>query len=219
VHTSNRILIINGDDFGVSPTVNAAVIRAHTEGVLTSASLLVNARASSEAVTVARAYPHLGVGLHITLVREKATLSVEKPSTLVDQTGHFPQNPVIAGLRYFFDSGIKLQLAREIEAQIQKFMATGMTPSHVDGHLNMHMHPTVLTILLPLARKYAIPAFRLPRENLWINLKLCPRNIWSKSLHWFIYFCLCTHAKRTLMTSGIAFPDRFFGLLASGHLD
>ena len=61
---SSRRLIVNADDFGLSPSVNEAVVRAHRDGILTSASLMVNAPGFAEAVELARANPRLGVGLH-----------------------------------------------------------------------------------------------------------------------------------------------------------
>ena len=61
-------LIVNADDFGLSPSVNAAVIRAHREGILTSASLMVNEPGFDEAVKLAQENPRLGVGLHLTLL-------------------------------------------------------------------------------------------------------------------------------------------------------
>src|SRR6266850_1817584 len=58
-----RRLIVNADDFGASPSINQAVIRAHHEGILTSASLMVNEPGFDEAVALAHETPTLGVGL------------------------------------------------------------------------------------------------------------------------------------------------------------
>src|SRR6185369_9066073 len=66
---SARRLIVSGDDFGAAAEVNAAVIRAHREGVLTSTSLMVRGDAAAEAVALARATPTLAVGLHLVLVQ------------------------------------------------------------------------------------------------------------------------------------------------------
>ncbi|PYI83222.1 MAG: hopanoid biosynthesis associated protein HpnK, partial [Verrucomicrobia bacterium] len=63
-----RRLIVNADDFGRSHSINQAVVRAHREGILTSASLMVNEAAAEEAAALAREHPQLGVGLHLTLV-------------------------------------------------------------------------------------------------------------------------------------------------------
>lgn len=74
-------LIINADDFGVSSTVNQAVVTAHDEGILTSCSLMVGGDACDEAVALAKARPRLSVGLHLTLVCGKSVLPPHGNST------------------------------------------------------------------------------------------------------------------------------------------
>src|SRR5436309_9670936 len=80
-------LIVNADDFGRSTSINAAVIRAHREGILTTASLMVNEPAFAEAVALARENPGLGVGLHLTLIRGHSALPREKIPGLVNAAG------------------------------------------------------------------------------------------------------------------------------------
>src|SRR6266705_6008158 len=77
-HSSARRLIVNADDFGRSHSINEAVIRAHKEGILTSASLMVNEPAFEEAVELAKANPTLGVGLHLTLLCGHSTLPADQ---------------------------------------------------------------------------------------------------------------------------------------------
>lgn len=215
---SGRILIVTGDDFGLSSSVNAAVILAHREGILTSASLMVNGSAFDEAVELAKENPRLAVGIHITLVRGASTLPKSKLSDLVDWEGQFSGNPAGAGFRYFFDQKIRAGLEMEIEAQIQKFYSAGLIPSHIDGHLHLHVHPTILNILIRLAPKYSIPAFRLPKEGLTGSLSADPRDCASKAFHALAYGGLCAVAERKLRSREILFPDHFFGLLDIGHL-
>jgi hypothetical protein len=73
-----RRLIVNADDFGLSSSVNEAVIRAHREGILTTASLMVNEAGFDEAVKLAKENPKLGVGLHLTLLMGHSALPPEK---------------------------------------------------------------------------------------------------------------------------------------------
>ena len=214
-----RILIVNGDDFGASETINRAILKAHCEGILTSASLLVGGRAFNQAVAIAQAHPRLSVGIHISLVRDRATLPHPDIPQLTDCQGRLPHNPVRAGLRFFFINALKAQLTREMENQIKKFLAAGLTPSHLDGHLNMQMHPTVLSILLKLAFKYSIPAIRLSREELRINLRLDRSHIVNKILHAFIYHLLGCYAEKKMHKQGLFYPDHFFGLLNSGRIN
>src|SRR5713226_2061196 len=78
-----RRLIVNADDFGRSSSINQAVIRAHREGILTTASLMVNESAFDEAVALARQSPNLGVGLHLTLLCGHSALTPDRIPGLV----------------------------------------------------------------------------------------------------------------------------------------
>jgi hopanoid biosynthesis associated protein HpnK len=215
---SGRRLIVSADDFGLSPGVNAGILVAHREGILTDASLMVNGAAFAEAVELARATPTLSVGLHLVLVQGRATLRAAELPTLVDRAGMFGNNSVACGLRYFFRPGIRAQIEREVRAQFEKYLSTGLTLSHVDGHLNIHMHPTVLAILIKLAPQYGIHALRLPREPLGISLRLDGRYRIRKIVEAVTFRCLTGYAAPRLAAHGIRHPDRMFGLHQSGHV-
>src|SRR6185436_17114406 len=88
-----RRLVVNADDFGRSASINHAVIRAYREGILTTASLMVNEPAFQEAVELARHHPRMGVGLHLTLICGHSALAPEKIPDLVDHRGQFTSNP------------------------------------------------------------------------------------------------------------------------------
>ena len=139
--TPNRRLIVNADDFGLSQSVNEAVIRAHRDGILTSASLMVNEPGCGEAVKLARENPRLGVGLHLTLLMGHSALPPGKIPDLVNTRGEFSNSPVGAGMSYFFKHSLREQLRAEIHAQFEKFRATGLPLDHVNGHLHLHLHP------------------------------------------------------------------------------
>src|SRR5579862_6250198 len=117
-----RRLIVSADDFGLSPGVNAGIMRAHRDGILTDASLMVNGAACDEAVELARAAPRLSVGLHLVLLQGRAALPPSAIPGLVDAAGMFRDNPIAVGFRYFFTPGIHVQLEREICAQIEKYL-------------------------------------------------------------------------------------------------
>src|SRR4051794_11109094 len=97
-----RRLIVNADDFGRSHSINQAVIRAHRDGILTTASLMVNEVAFDEAVMLAKENPRLGVGLHLTLICGSSALPQEKIPSLVNAAKEFPNNPAAVGMKYFF---------------------------------------------------------------------------------------------------------------------
>src|SRR5438067_12769786 len=84
-----RRLIVNADDFGMSEAVNEAIIRAHRQGVLTSASLMVTGEAAAQAVQLAKENPGLAVGLHLVAVMGRSVLPQSEIPTLVDAAQNF----------------------------------------------------------------------------------------------------------------------------------
>jgi hopanoid biosynthesis associated protein HpnK len=157
-------LIITADDFGLHPSVNEAVERAHREGVLSAASLMVAAPAAADAVARARACPGLRVGLHLVLADGRAVLPPAAIPDLVDGGGHFGSRMARDGARFFLLPWVRRQLAAEIHAQFQAFAATGLPLDHVNTHKHFHLHPTVLSMIIDLGRPFGLRAVRLPRE-------------------------------------------------------
>src|ERR1700752_2476330 len=120
-----RRLIVNADDFGRSHAINKAVVRAHNEGILTSASLMVNEPAVDEAVALARENPRLGVGLHLSLLCGRPALSPAQIPGLLNARCEFDDRPAAVGFNYFRRRELRAQLCDEIRAQFQRFRATG----------------------------------------------------------------------------------------------
>lgn len=216
---ARRRLIVSADDFGMSAGVNAAVLRAHTEGVLTQASLMVAGEAAAEAVAVALRQPALAVGLHLVLVQGRSTLAPRELPALVGDDGMLPVNPIRSGIRYFFLSRLRDQLRREIEAQLDAFAATGLPLSHVDGHLTIHVHPVVLDILCELAPRHGIRHVRLPREPLAPNLAFDRRALGRKAAETIVFGFLARWARKRLARAGIRHADRMFGMHQSGQVN
>lgn len=157
-------LIVNADDFGAAPEVNEAVERAHREGVLRAASLMVGAPAAADAIERARRLPGLAVGLHVVLVHGRPVLPPDRVPDLVDGGGVFPTDLVRAGLNFFFRPGVRAQLAAEIRAQFEQFARTGLALDHADAQSHMHVHPTVFRLIVQIGREYGLRAVRIPRE-------------------------------------------------------
>jgi hopanoid biosynthesis associated protein HpnK len=215
---SLRRLIVNADDFGRSPSINEAVMRAHREGILTSASLMVNEPACAGAVALARENPMLGVGLHLTLACGKSALPSEKIPGLVNERGEFSGRPVAVGMRYFFNHDLRDQLRSEIHAQFAKFRATGLPLDHVDGHLHLHLHPTVFRILMEDAAALGIRHLRLTREPFWMDVPLAQGNRLCRAKDAAIFFLLSWRAQSALRRREIQHPQRVFGLLQNARV-
>jgi len=214
-----KLLIVNGDDFGLSAQVNAGILHAHRAGILTNTSLMVTGPAWEDAVALAKATPSLSVGLHLTLMQSHSVRSPHLLSHVTDQNGNFPDNPTLAGLRYFFSSRAREQLRTECRAQIERFLSTGLTLAQVDGHVNVHMHPAVLDILLGLAHEYGITTMRVTHEPLFPSLAFDRRHALRKGQEALIFSCLSRMAKKRLHAYQIKFPDRLFGLHQSGDVN
>jgi hopanoid biosynthesis associated protein HpnK len=157
-------LIITADDFGLHESVNRAVERAHREGVLSAASLMVGAPAAPDAIARARACPQLAVGLHLVLADGAAVLPPRAIPDLVDSSGRFGNRMVKDGFRFFCLPRVRRQLAMEIRAQFEDFAASGLALDHVNAHKHFHLHPTILGLIIDIGREFGLRAVRLPRE-------------------------------------------------------
>lgn len=211
-------LILNADDFGLSSGANRGVIQAWERGVLTSASLMAGGAAFDEAVSLARSCPGLQVGLHLTLVQGSAVLPQHGGPALTDAGGEFGDDAVLAGMRYFFLKPLRKKLYLEIEGQIRRCLDAGIKLSHIDGHLNIHMHPVVFDVLCELMPRYGIKTFRLTRENLGANLALDRKRVLGKCADAFIFSALARRCRPHLDRLGIRYATEVKGLLNSGRM-
>ncbi|HEY9606321.1 MAG TPA: hopanoid biosynthesis-associated protein HpnK [Allocoleopsis sp.] len=218
VRSRRRYMIINGDDFGFSSGVNQAIIDAHQRGVLTSTSLMVTGQAFEEAVALAKAHPNLGVGLHLTLGKGRSVLPHSQIPHLVDLDGNFSNQPNRAGVYYQLNASARREIPLEIRAQLEKFRATGLPLSHVDGHLHMHSHPVILGALVKLADEFNIKVIRLPSEELKFTLNLDRSDLQTKLSWSFIFTGLRLYGEGVLKSRGVGFVDRVYGLLQSGRM-
>ena len=214
----SRSLIINADDFGLSSGVNKAVIKAWREGILTGASLMMGGRACDEAVALAKENPGLQVGLHLTLVQGRGVVPHDGFPSITDRDGNFSNDPVHTGMRFFFIKPLRKQLRREIQGQLDAFVATGLPLSHIDGHLNIHLHPTVFHILRELMPSYGIGSIRLSRERLAANLAIDRQRLVGKVADAFIFRRLAARCRPWLDRAGVSYADEVKGLLNSGRM-
>lgn len=216
---ARRRLIVNADDFGRSRSINAAVIQAHREGILTTASLMVNEVACAEAVELARQNPRLGVGLHLTFLCGHSALPPDKIPGLVNARGEFTNNPSGAGFRYFFQRSLRAQLRAELHAQFEKFRATGLPLDHVNGHLHLHLHPAIFGMLMADAKELGIRHVRLTFDPLWLNLRLASGHFFYRLLHVLIFHVLSARARPVLRRGDFRYTQRVFGLLQNARVD
>ncbi len=211
-------LIVNGDDFGRSPEINAGIVRAHREGILNSASLMVAEPSAREAAGIAKDNPGLDVGLHVVVCRGRSVLDASRLGSAVGRSGEFIQSPVMAGMRYFFDRSLRSKMCDELRAQVERHLELIGYLNHIDGHLNFHVHPLFAEILVELAVEYKVPCIRLPRERVMTTLRLKRDHAARKVIESLIFRTLSRRTRRLMDQHGLKSTDAIFGLHQSGHL-
>jgi chitin disaccharide deacetylase len=161
-------LIINADDFGLTPGVNRAIEELHRAKVLTSATLMATGPAFEDAVAVAHANPTLGVGCHILLTDGVPVSPPETIPTLLGPDRKSFRPSLVDFLQALIRGKISEQeIEREALAQIQKLQHAGINITHIDTHKHTHLFPPVCRALLKIAEQNSIYAIRHPFEQQW----------------------------------------------------
>jgi predicted glycoside hydrolase/deacetylase ChbG (UPF0249 family) len=158
-----RLLILHADDLGVAHSVDAASFDALDKGAVSSASIMVPTPWLTEVAAYARAHPDVDLGLHLTLTSEWLTYrwgSVEakdKVPSLLDSAGTFASEvaPFVARAKL-------PEVEREIRAQVERAMALGIHPSHVDSHMGaLFATPELIATYIKVAHDYSLPFLAL----------------------------------------------------------
>ena len=221
-----RRLIINADDFGMTPGVNRAIVESHRTGIVTSATLMANEAATDEAIDFAAHLPSLSTGCHVVLVDGKPVSVLEKiPSLLTSSNGAAPQfRPGIAYLALAAVAG-KVQSAevmRETAAQIGRLQSRGIALSHVDCHMHSHILPVIARSVLSTASDHGILAVRNPFEPAWAvaaTHKFSSSRSWSRSAQITILRALRTQFLELVQLHGLKTTDGTIGIAVTGLLN
>ena len=171
--------IFNADDFGISKGVNAAIVKAHREGILNSASLMINQKYAAEAVNLAKKMPELEMGLHVNLTNEYPAASAQEIPLLVDGQGKLKNGFVnLLLLSFFKPRQLRLQVEIEMRAQIAKYLTTGLPLQHLDSHRHVHMIPQIFKTMRKLQKEFEVPRIRVMNENIFNTLKYNHNKSW-----------------------------------------
>ncbi|ABF43030.1 YdjC-like protein [Candidatus Koribacter versatilis Ellin345] len=165
-------LIVNADDLGLTNGVNRAILQAHRDGIVTSATLMANAPAFDEAVAAVLTSPayqakQLGIGCHVVLIDGVPLSPSEQIRTLLG--GRSPAPHFRKKLWKFALAAVAGRISTdevelEATAQIRKLQKAGIELSHVDCHKHTHMFPRVLEGVLRAAQATGVKAIRNPFE-------------------------------------------------------
>ena len=208
-------LIVTADDFGAACEVNEAIETAHRDGILTSASLMVAARASADAVARARRMPSLRVGLHVVLVEGRPVLPASALHHLTDGNGLLRSDMAALGALIAFNRQARRELAAEITAQFEAFGATGLTLDHCNAHKHFHLHPVVGALLAAIGTRFGLRAVRVPLEPARVLEKIEGHTLWRPTS---LTNPLALLLRRHYRAAGLLTPDHLFGLRWSGSM-
>lgn len=212
-------LIINADDFGLTPGVNRAIVELHQASALTSATLMANSLAFEEAVSAAQKHRDLGVGCHVVLVDGKPILPSDQVSSLIDPAtgefrrtlGKFVRDLQLGRIR-------EQEIEAEARAQIQKLQSHGISVTHVDTHKHTHMFPRVLRPVVRAALGSRVMAIRNPFEPSW-SLSATPGAPLVRRLEVEILRLFRGYFLKCVRHGGLATSDGAIGVLSTGTLN
>ena len=158
-----KLLILHADDLGFAHSANAASFDALDKGVISSASIMVPTPWITEVAAYARAHPDADLGLHLTLTSEWLTYrwgsveSKDKVASLLDPDGTFPNDVGVVAARAKVE-----EVESELRAQIQRAMALGIRPTHLDSHMgSLFATPALLATYVKIAHEYRLPFLAL----------------------------------------------------------
>jgi len=221
-----RQLIVNADDFGLTSGVNRAVVEAHRDGIVSSATLMANGPAFDEAVKAARSVPTLAVGCHVVLVDGAPVAPPGGLDTLLAirsaQPDHFYSSLSAFAARATLGGFDREQLVEEITAQIRKIQAAGIQVTHLDSHKHAHIFPEILAAMLRAARICGVRAIRSP----FVPIKAVlaqhfagKRTLLKRYGQVRVLNVFASRFRRQLKRSGLVAPDGVIGVVETGLLD
>jgi predicted glycoside hydrolase/deacetylase ChbG (UPF0249 family) len=205
--------------------VNRAIVEAHRHGVVSSATLMANGRAFTEAVSLAQSAPRLGVGCHIVLVDGAPLLHQTQVNSLLDRGGNGAVNPHFRGGIARFGALALLgrldaaEIEAEATAQIRKLQGAGIPVTHLDSHKHTHLFPQVLRPLLRAAKSCGVRAIRNPFERMQGSQLAASPSLWRRWTEVGILRGLAKQFRQAVDEAGISAPDGTLAIVATGALD
>jgi chitin disaccharide deacetylase len=220
-----RRLIINADDFGLTPGVNSAISECAERGVLRSATIMANGSAFDDAVKTGKCSANLGIGIHFVLTGLRPLCAPEMLPELTGGNGVLPSSPWELLKVVHTRKGIREDVRRELLAQTEKVFDSGITPTHFDTHKHVHIIPAVLDVMVEIANRYSVKWIRNPFDSLgaWRFLFDIQGDRRGEFLKQYAT-ALCSRSARPsfmarINRAGIRTPDFFHGVSLTGIMN
>lgn len=204
-------VIVNADDFGLHRGINQGIIKAHREGILSSATLMANMPGFEEAVILAHENSGLGIGVHLNVVRGFPLSPPERIPNLLRSDGTFFGDVLMLRRRLRRRPELVREIEREWRSQIEKVLAADISVSHLDSEKHSHILGPLLPLAAKLAGEYGFGRIRFINE---LGVTVHP----VQSFKTCYATLSCLRMKKRLREEGILTTDRFIGIAASGRI-
>jgi len=221
-----RQLIVNADDFGLTPGVNRAIVETHAGGIVSSATLMAKGAAFDDAVERARTAPTLSVGCHVVLVDGAPVSEPDAVDTLLAirsaEPGKFHARVTAVAARAVFGGFDRDQLVEEISAQIRTIQAAGLRVTHLDTHKHTHVFPEILAALVRAARICGIPAIRnpfVPVATVSASQFAGKPALWKRYGQVRMLRSFAGQFRAKVRRAGLATPDGVVGVVETGSFN
>jgi len=220
-----RRLIVNADDFGLTPGVNRAIVEAHSRGIVTSSTLMANGPAFDDAVRKAQTVRDLGIGCHVVLIDGKPVIDGrDLPSITTQQSEetHFRNGLKSFAARALTGRLDPEEIEAEVTAQIRKLQSAGLSVSHVDTHKHTHLFPAVLRPLLRAAKTCGVLGLRNPfgpRKPLRSTELLRRPSLWTRYAELKVLSTLANKFRLVAQREDMLTTDGTLGIVVTGALD
>ncbi|MBN2056463.1 ChbG/HpnK family deacetylase [bacterium] len=214
IRSRMKRIIVNADDFGMDASVNQGVIEAFTNGILTSTSMMSNMPGFEHACRVASGLPDLDMGLHLNLARGKPLSHARAVPSLVGHAGFFHDRLEVLAYKLLTHRFNLTEVRDEWRRQIERILSAGFQPTHIDSEKHLHCFPELFELTLHLAREFAIPFVRVPRE---LSLRAGKEPL--QALKAVVAAFLSRHARAELAAAGLPQPPCFFGINLTRQLN
>jgi predicted glycoside hydrolase/deacetylase ChbG (UPF0249 family) len=149
-------LIVNADDLGLHPSLDAGILRAHREGIVTSATLLVMGTSAPEAVSRAKAQG-LALGVHLALSTQLACAAPAAEVPSVAPGGRLRASWADFARAWLTGRVRRVEVERELEAQLARARELGAEVDHLDAHQHLHLLPGIRPLVEALAQSEGLP--------------------------------------------------------------
>ena len=209
-----KYLLVSADDFGLTKSINAGIVKAMREGVVTALNLMPSGKAFEDAVSLAKGLGTKEIGAHLSLTESVPVSDPNKIPSLIAKDGRFYKSYKDLFLRLLPGKIVSDEIYVELKAQLDRLTKAGIKPLSISSHEHIHMMPVVLKIFLKLAAEYDIPSIRCVRSE-----PVIPPIGVKKVFKFLIGRYLANVNAEGCKCSTIRCADNFLGFLDSGSLN